>query len=69
MPFAAAAVGAGVTAGAGLIGGIMQKNAIDKGASAARDALHQGITTATNQLSRGRRPACRRTRRRRTCWA
>ena len=29
----------------------MQKNAIDKGASQARDALNQGVTTATNQLS------------------
>jgi hypothetical protein len=51
MPFAAAAVGAGVSAVAGIAGGIMQKNAIDKGASQARDALNQGITTATNQLS------------------
>ena len=37
---------------AGIAGGIMQKNAIDKGASQARDALNQGITTATNQLRR-----------------
>jgi hypothetical protein len=51
VPFAAAAVGAGVSAVAGIAGGIMQKNAIDKGASQARDALSQGVTTATNQLS------------------
>jgi hypothetical protein len=51
VPFAAAAVGAGVSAAAGIAGGIMQKNAVDKGASQARDALNQGITTATNQLS------------------
>jgi len=51
VPFAAAAVGAGVSAVAGIAGGIMQKNAIDKGASQARDALNQGVTTATNQLS------------------
>jgi hypothetical protein len=40
-----------VSAVAGIAGGIMQKNAVDKGASQARDALNQGITTATNQLS------------------
>jgi hypothetical protein len=40
-----------VSAAAGIAGGIMQKNAVDKGASQARDALNQGITTATNQLS------------------
>jgi hypothetical protein len=51
MPFTVAAIGAGVSAAAGIAGGIMQKNAIDKGASAARDALNQGIQTATNQLS------------------
>ena len=51
MPFTVAAIGAGVSAAAGIAGGIMQKNAIDKGASQARDALNQGITTATNQLS------------------
>ena len=51
MPFAAAAVGAGVTAGAGLIGGILQKGAIDAGKSQANAAIQQGITTATNQLS------------------
>ena len=50
MPFAPAAI-AGVTAAAGIAGGIMQKNAIDKGASQARDALNQGLGTATNQLS------------------
>jgi hypothetical protein len=47
MPFAAAAV----SVGAGVIGGIMQKNAIDKGQKQANDAINQGITTATNQLS------------------
>ena len=51
MPFTVAAIGAGVSAVAGIAGGIMQKNAIDKGASQARDALNQGVTTATNQLS------------------
>ena len=51
MPFAAAAVGAGGTAGAGLIGGILQKGAIDAGKSQANAAIQQGITTATNQLS------------------
>ena len=51
MPFSVAAIGAGVSAVAGIAGGIMQKNAVDKGASQARDALSQGITTATNQLS------------------
>jgi hypothetical protein len=51
MPFTVAAIGAGVSAAAGIAGGIMQKNAVDKGASQARDALNQGITTATNQLS------------------
>jgi hypothetical protein len=40
-----------VSAVAGIAGGIMQKNAVDKGASQARDALNQGVTTATNQLS------------------
>jgi hypothetical protein len=40
-----------VSAAAGIAGGIMQKNAVDKGASQARDALNQGVTTATNQLS------------------
>jgi hypothetical protein len=40
-----------VSAAAGIAGGIMQKNAVDKGASGARDALSQGVTTATNQLS------------------
>jgi hypothetical protein len=51
MPFTVAAIGAGVSAVAGIAGGIMQKNAVDKGASQARDALNQGVTTATNQLS------------------
>jgi hypothetical protein len=49
VPFAVAA--AGVTAAAGIAGGIMQQNAIDKGASQARDALAAGRQTATNQLS------------------
>ena len=40
-----------MSAAAGIAGGIMQKNAVDKGASQARDALNQGVTTATNQLS------------------
>jgi hypothetical protein len=51
VPFSVAAIGAGVSAAAGIAGGIMQKNAVDKGASQARDALNQGVTTATNQLS------------------
>jgi hypothetical protein len=40
-----------VSAAAGIAGGIMQKNAVDKGASQARDALAAGQQTATNQLS------------------
>ena len=49
MPFAVAA--AGVSAVAGIAGGLMQKGAIDKGRSDANAAIQQGITTATNQLS------------------
>jgi hypothetical protein len=51
VPFTVAAIGAGVSAAAGIAGGIMQKNAVDKGASQARDALAAGQQTATNQLS------------------
>ena len=49
MPFAVAA--AGVSAVAGIAGGLMQKGAIDKGQAQANAAIQQGITTATNQLS------------------
>ena len=49
MPFAVAA--AGVTAAAGIAGGIMQKNAVDAGRKQATEALDKGLTTATNQLS------------------
>jgi hypothetical protein len=49
MPFAVAA--AGVSAVAGIAGGLMQKGAIDKGRSDANAAIQQGIQTATNQLS------------------
>ena len=49
MPFAAAA--AGVSAAAGIAGGIMQSNAVKSGQSQANAAIQQGVTTATNQLS------------------
>ena len=68
MPFTVAAIGAGVSAAAGIAGGIMQKNAIDKGASQARDALNQGVRLPPTSLARGPRADCRRTRTRLTCW-
>ena len=49
MPFAAAAVG--VSAAAGIAGGIMQSQAIKSGQSQANQAIQQGVQTATNQLS------------------
>ena len=49
MPFAAA--GAAVSIGAGLIGSKMQSDAIKAGQSQANEAIKQGLTTATNQLS------------------
>ena len=49
MPFAAAAIG--VSAAAGIAGGIMQSNAIKSGQSSANAAIQQGVQTATNQLS------------------
>jgi hypothetical protein len=49
MPFGVAA--AGISAGAGIIGGVMQSNAIKSGQSQANAAVQQGIQTATNQLS------------------
>ena len=66
MPFAVAA--AGVSAVAGIAGGLMQKGAIDKGRSDANAAIQQGIQTATNQL---RRDLDRRAREQAgvpTCW-
>jgi hypothetical protein len=51
MPFTVAAIGAGVSAAAGIAGGIMQKNAVDKGAKQATEALDKGQEIATNQLS------------------
>ena len=42
MPFTVAAIGAGVTAAAGIAGGIMQKNAVDKGASAGQRCAQSG---------------------------
>jgi len=49
MPFAVAAAGIGAVGT--IAGGIMQKNAIDKGQKQATEALDKGIQTATNQLS------------------
>jgi hypothetical protein len=49
VPFAAA--GAAVSIGAGLIGSKMQSDAIKAGQSQANEAIKQGLTTATNQLS------------------
>ncbi len=49
MPFAVA--GAAASVGAGVIGGMMQSNAIKSGQSQANAAIQQGIQTATNQLS------------------
>ncbi len=49
MPFAVA--GAAASVGAGVIGGVMQSNAIKSGQSQANAAIQQGIQTATNQLS------------------
>jgi hypothetical protein len=51
MPFGVAAAAAGVSAAAGIAGGIMQSNAINQGKSQANAAIQQGIQTATNQLS------------------
>ena len=51
MPFAAAAVGAGISAAGSIAGGLLQKSAIASGQSQANSALQQGIQTATNQLS------------------
>jgi hypothetical protein len=49
MPFGVAA--AGISAAAGIAGGMMQSNAIKSGQSQANAAVQQGIQTATNQLS------------------
>ena len=51
MPFAAAAVGAGISAAGSIAGGLLQKSAIASGQSQANAAIQQGIQTATNQLS------------------
>lgn len=56
MPFAvsagtALAIGAGVSAAGSVVGGILQKNAVDKGAKQATEALDKGQEIATNQLS------------------
>ena len=51
MPFTVAAIGAGVSAAAGIAGGIMQSNAIKSGQSAANAAAQQGLETATTNLA------------------
>jgi hypothetical protein len=51
MPFAAAAVAAGVGAVGSIASSYMQSQAVKSGQSQANAALQQGIGTATNQLS------------------
>lgn len=51
MPFAAAAAGAAVSAGTGLIGGILQSGAVSAGKSQANAALQAGLQQANTALS------------------
>jgi hypothetical protein len=50
MPFTAAAIGAGVSAAAGIAGGIMQKGAVDSATSKANAAQQAGLVQARADL-------------------